>query len=127
MRLPIPSSPSAQHQPYSFRLSSTQESDFARLEQRLREADERIEQERRRAEEANESAEQERSRLDLGGRLDLDLDSCIDLENTALDLDNCLDLENAGLDLDSSLNIDSSFNLDSSLNLDSRLIIDINF
>ncbi len=41
-------------------MSSRRESDFARLEQLLREADERIEQERRRAEEADERAQDER-------------------------------------------------------------------
>jgi hypothetical protein len=43
-------------------MSSRRDSDFARLEQLLREADERIEQERRRAEEADERAELERRR-----------------------------------------------------------------
>jgi len=41
-------------------MSSRRESDFARLEQLLREADERAEQQRRRAEEADERAERER-------------------------------------------------------------------
>jgi len=41
-------------------MSSRRESEFARLEQLLREADELAEQERRRAEEANKRAEQER-------------------------------------------------------------------
>jgi len=41
-------------------MSSRRESEFARLEQLLREADERAEQERRRAEEADERAEDER-------------------------------------------------------------------
>lgn len=57
----------AQKQPYSYKMSSRRESEFARLEQLLREADERAEQERRRAEgerrraeEADECAEQER-------------------------------------------------------------------
>ena len=52
-------------------MSSRQESDFARLEQLLREADERAEQERQRAEqeqrnrkEADERAEQERRRAE---------------------------------------------------------------
>jgi len=43
-------------------MSSWRESEFARLEQLLREADERAEQERRRAEEADVHAEQERRR-----------------------------------------------------------------
>jgi hypothetical protein len=45
--------------------------------------------------------------LDLNSRLDLDLDSCVDLENTGLDLDIRLDLENAGLDLNNRLDLDS--------------------
>ncbi|KAH7393706.1 hypothetical protein BKA64DRAFT_746722 [Cadophora sp. MPI-SDFR-AT-0126] len=45
-------------------MSSRRESEFARLEQLLREADERVEQERRRAEEADERAEQERRRAE---------------------------------------------------------------
>ncbi|KAH8585874.1 hypothetical protein B0O99DRAFT_646017, partial [Bisporella sp. PMI_857] len=45
-------------------MSSRMESEFARLEQLLREADERAEQERRRAEEANERTEQERRRAE---------------------------------------------------------------
>jgi len=45
-------------------MSSWRESEFARLEQLLREADERAEQERRRAEKADERAEQERRRAD---------------------------------------------------------------
>ncbi|KAH8799418.1 hypothetical protein F5884DRAFT_758446 [Xylogone sp. PMI_703] len=45
-------------------MSSRRESEFARLEQLLREADERAEQERRRAEEADERAEQERRRAE---------------------------------------------------------------
>jgi hypothetical protein len=45
-------------------MSSRGESEFARLVQRLREADERAEQERRRAEEADERAEQERRRAE---------------------------------------------------------------
>jgi hypothetical protein len=51
-------------QPYSFRISSRRESDFARLEQLLREADERIKQERNRAEEADKRAELERRRAE---------------------------------------------------------------
>jgi hypothetical protein len=45
-------------------MSSRRESDFARLEQLLREADERVELERRRAQEADERAEQERRRAE---------------------------------------------------------------
>jgi hypothetical protein len=45
-------------------MSSRRESEFARLEQLLREADERAERERRRAEEADERAEQERRRAE---------------------------------------------------------------
>jgi len=45
-------------------MSSRRESEFARLQQLLREADERAEQERRRAEEADERAEQERRRAE---------------------------------------------------------------
>ena len=45
-------------------MSSSRESEFARLEQLLREADERAERERRRAEEADERAEQERRRAE---------------------------------------------------------------
>jgi hypothetical protein len=41
-------------------MSSRRDSDFTRLEQLLREADERAEQERRRAEAADERAERER-------------------------------------------------------------------
>jgi hypothetical protein len=49
-------------------MSSRRESEFARLEQLLREADERAEQERRRAEEADERAEQERRRAEDEGK-----------------------------------------------------------
>jgi hypothetical protein len=45
-------------------MSSRRESDFARLEQLLREADERAEQERRRAQEAEQRAEMERQRAE---------------------------------------------------------------
>ena len=45
-------------------MSSRRESEFVRLEQLLREADERAEQERRRAEEADERAQQERRRAE---------------------------------------------------------------
>ena len=38
-----------QQQPYSYRISSRMESEFARLKQLLREADKRVEQERNRA------------------------------------------------------------------------------
>ncbi|CZT13877.1 uncharacterized protein RCO7_00684 [Rhynchosporium graminicola] len=50
---------SAQQQPYFFRMSSGRESDIARLEQLLREADQRVEWERRRAEEAEARAQLE--------------------------------------------------------------------
>jgi hypothetical protein len=45
-------------------MSSRRESDFVRLEQLLREADDRAEQERKRAQEANERAELERQRAE---------------------------------------------------------------
>jgi hypothetical protein len=45
-------------------MSSKRELDFACLEQLLREADKRIEQERRRAQEAEEKLELERKRAD---------------------------------------------------------------
>jgi hypothetical protein len=45
-------------------MSSRRESDFARLKQLLREADERVEQERRRAQEAYERAKLERQRAE---------------------------------------------------------------
>ncbi|KAH6667181.1 hypothetical protein B0J14DRAFT_629544 [Halenospora varia] len=45
-------------------MSSRRESEFARLEQLLQEADERAEQERKRAEEADKRAEQERKRAE---------------------------------------------------------------
>ncbi|KAG9241154.1 hypothetical protein BJ878DRAFT_522142 [Calycina marina] len=51
-------------QSYSYRMSSRRESEFARLEELLREANERAEQERRRAEEADERVEQERRRAE---------------------------------------------------------------
>jgi hypothetical protein len=73
MHLPVSSSPSAQYQPYLFRMSSRRESDFTRLKQLLREADERIEQERRRAEEADERANDERrNRKEADERVELE-------------------------------------------------------
>jgi hypothetical protein len=45
-------------------MSLRRESDFARLEQLLQEADERAERERRRAQEADERAELERQRAE---------------------------------------------------------------
>ena len=45
-------------------MSSRRESDFARLQRLLREANERAEEERKRAQEANERVEQEQKRVD---------------------------------------------------------------
>ena len=59
---------SAQQQPYSFRMSSRRESDFARLEQLLREADERAEQERRRAEDERRNRQEAESRAHIEGK-----------------------------------------------------------
>jgi len=61
-------------------MASRQESDFAHLEQLLREAEERAEQERRRAQEADERAELERRRAQEAERNQKEADERAELE-----------------------------------------------
>lgn len=66
-------------------MSSRRESEFARLEQLLREADKRIEQKRRRTGEADERAKQERRRAEEEQRNQIEADERAELERQRAD------------------------------------------